>query len=201
MGGSSSERVLEMPSSREGILGDDNGHVCPAVILAAEEVSVCNHSLYLTSNCDISTNKTAKIFYSITVLFIVSRICEPSFIPCIVIIYIVYLVVCTILYFCLLLPVSPIYSAREYLVSSMSSGSEGGVFTYGRPLSAGAKNRFRAVNRVRQAGLVGSMSQQTTVLGCCDFLRRDRAGKCWNLTGTGTHMWFIFILSSWLIRI
>ncbi len=77
----------------------------------------------------------------------------------------------------------------------MSSGSEGGVFTYGRSLTGGVQNRFRAVNRVRQAGLVGSESQQTTVLGCCDFSRRDRiyrAGKCWNLTGTGTHMWFIF---------
>ncbi len=162
-------------------------------------MSVCNHS---ACNCCISPNKTVIIFYAITVLFIASRICEPSFFSCIVLIYIAYLVVCSILYFCLLLSVSSIYSAREYLVSSMPSGREGGVFTYGRSLSAGAENRFRAVNRVRQVGLVGSESQQTTVLGCCDFLRRDRSyrvGKCWNLTGTGTHMWFNF--SSCLIRI
>jgi hypothetical protein len=191
-----------MPSSREGFLGDDNGHVCPAVILAAEEVSVCIHSVYRACNCCISPNKTVIIFYSITVPFIVFRICEPSFFSCIALIYIDYLVVCTVFYFCLLLTVSSIYSAREYLVSSMPSDSEGGVFTYGMSLSAGAENRFRAVNIVRQVGLVGSESQQTTVPGCCVFLRRNRsyrAGKCWNLTGTGTHMCFIF--SSCLIRI
>ncbi len=165
-------------------------------------MSVCNHSEYLACNRCISPNKTVTILYSITVLFIVSRICEPSFFSCIVLIYIAYLVACTIVYFCLLLSVSSIYSARDYLVSSMPSGSEGGVFTYGRPLSAGVVNRFRAVNRVRQVGLVGSESQQMTVPVCCDFLRRSRsyrAGKCWNLTGTGTHMWFIF--SSCLIWI
>ncbi len=53
-------------------------------------------------------------------------------------IYTAYLVVCTVFYFCLLLTVSSIHSVREYLVSSMSSGSEGGVFTYGMSLSAGS---------------------------------------------------------------
>ena len=150
------------------------------------------HSAYLICVYCNSYN----INVPITVLVIVYRMCEPCFCLLVtVLIYIVYLFVCTVIFVSLLLTVSPTHSLRECLVSSMPSGCEGGVFTHGMSLSASSENRFRAVNMVRQVSLVGSELQQTAVPGCCDFLRRIgnyRAGKCWNLTGTGTLMCCIF---------
>ncbi len=160
-------------------------------------MSVRFYSVIIECNRCISSNKNVKMLVSITVLVIVFGMCEPYFFLLLffVSIYVAYLVACTVVYFRFVLTVSSIHSLREYLVSPMPSGSEGGVSTHGRSLSASLENRFRAVNMVRQVSLVGSELQQTTVPGCCDFLRRIRsyrAGKCWNLTGTGTHMCFIF---------
>jgi hypothetical protein len=157
----------------------------------------CNYSAHFISNCIFSSKITCKTVYSITVLIIVLRICEPSYdiyLLCAVIISHAYLYVHITSYFCLLMSVSSMYSACERVVSSMSSGREGGVFTYDGSLSVCIKNRFRVASRLRQAGLVGSESQQTIVLGCDLYRRRRiyRAGKCWNLTGTGTQQWFIF---------
>jgi hypothetical protein len=161
-------------------------------------VSVRFYSVPIECNRCTSSNKNVKMLVSITVLVIVFGMCEPYFfllLLCFVSKYVAYLVACTVFYFCLVVTVSSVHSLREYIVSSMPSGIEGGVFTHGSALSASLGNRFRAVNIVRQVSLVGSESQQTIVPGCCDFLRRSkkyRAGKCWNLTGTGTRKCFIF---------
>jgi hypothetical protein len=58
------------------------------------------------------------------------------------------------------------YSSCRTVVSSMISEREGGVFTYGRSLSAGIDNWFWKVSKVWQVGLVGREAQQTTVAGC-----------------------------------
>ena len=160
-------------------------------------MSVRFYSVLIECSRCTSTNKNVKMLVSITVLVIVFGMCEPYFflLLCFVSKYVAYLVTCTVFYFCLVMTVSSVHSLREYIVSSMPSGIEGGVFTHGSALSASLGNRFRAVNMVRQVRLVGSELQQTTVPGCCDFLRRIRnyrAGKCWNLTGTGTRMCCIF---------
>jgi hypothetical protein len=159
-------------------------------------VSVRFYSVLIECNRCISSNKYVKMLVSITVLVIVFGMCEPYFFLLFFVSkYVAYLVACTVFYFRLVVTVSSVHSLREYLVSSMPSGSEGCVFTHGSSLSASLGNRFRAVNMVRQVSLVGSELQQTAVPGCCDFLRRIRnyrAGKCWNLTGTGTHMCLIF---------
>jgi hypothetical protein len=161
-------------------------------------VSVRFYSVPIECNRCTSSNKNVKMLVSITVLVIVFGMCEPYFfllLLCFVSKYVAYLVACTVFYFCLVVTVSSVHSLREYIVSSMPSGIEGGVFTHGSALSASLGNRFRAVNIVWQVSLVGSELQQTAVPGCCDFLRRIRnyrAGKCWNLTGTGTLMCCIF---------
>ncbi len=64
----SDKRVLEVSACREGLLGDDNGHVCPVVILTAEEVSGCNYSVLINSAFLISDSTIVIIINLITVL-------------------------------------------------------------------------------------------------------------------------------------
>jgi hypothetical protein len=138
-------------------------------------VSDCNHSAQFISKCIISSNSTVKTVYLITVPLNVFRICEPSniiFLLCVVLIYHDYLFVQVIPYLCLLISASSMYSVSESVVSPVSSGREGGVFTYGGSLSVFIKNRFRVVSSLRQVGLVGRESQQTKVPGCCELAGR-----------------------------
>ncbi len=121
--------------------------------------------------------------------------CEPN----LVIYYICIVLICFIcsVYYSIIVSIvlllSPMYSLCGMVVSSMKSGRvvgwrEGGVFTYDRPLSAGFNKRFWKVSKVWQITSVGREKQQTIVSGCEDLEEKsiNRAGKCWNLTGTGT---------------
>ncbi len=180
-----------MSASREGLLGDDNGHVCPVVILTAEEVSGYNYSALINSAFIISDSTIVKIINPITVTYIVFRMCEPNHVT----IYLFNVLLCLvcIVYFivsCIrsLLLESPVYSSNRMVVSPMYSGREGGVFTYGRTLSAGFNNRFWKVSKAWLVALVGREVQQTTVpvREFSSIRRINRAGKCRNLTGTGT---------------
>ncbi len=68
----------------------------------------------------------------------------------------------------------------------------GAVLTCGEYLSVSIKNQFLSVSKARRRRAVSRWLQQTTVLFCVKSPdTSSRAGKCWNLTGTGTSVWCI----------
>ncbi len=191
-----------MSACREGLLGDDIGYVCPVVPRPAEKVSECKYLCSRqTSDKPILSYNIIVICYSITVFFITLRMCEPSFVY-----YMCFLMTMLLCFTRALFiydhtvfnySVPSMCSALWKLVLSKSSLAHivvcgGAVLSCGELLSVLIKNRFWCVSKDRRKRTVSRLLQQTTVLLCAISPDTSyRAGKCWNLTGTGTSVWCI----------
>jgi hypothetical protein len=191
-----------MPACREGLLGNDNGHVCPVVPRPAEKVSEWKN-LCACQNSDkpILPYNIIVICYSITVFFITLRMCEPNFVYYMCLFMTMLLCFSRLLFICDLTvynySVPSMCSALWKLVLPKSSLVHvvvcgGAVLSCGEYLSVLIKNRFLSVSKARRTRTVSRLLQQTTVLFCAKSPDTSfRAGKCWNLTGTGPSVWCI----------
>jgi len=165
-------------------------------------VSECKYSCSRqNSDKPILSYNIIVICYSITVFFIILRMCEPSFVY-----YMCFLMTMLLCFTRALFiydhtvynySVPSMCSALWKLVLSKSSLEHivvcgGAVLSCGELLSVLIKNRFWCVSKDRRKRTVSRLLQQTIVLLCAISPDTSyRAGKCWNLTGTGTSVWCI----------